>query len=120
MNNLNSVIIEGNLTRDPDVKFTPGGKMVASIGIANNRYFKRQGDWVQEVNFVDVEAWERLASEASEMEKGTKVRVVGRLKQDRWEKDGKSFVRMKIVAENLQAFAAAKKEADVETEVESF
>jgi len=104
MNNLNSILIEGNLTRDPVVRETSKGVRVCTFAVASNRYYKQGGETQQEVSFFDIEVWANLAETcAAYLEKGRGVRVVGRLKQDRWQDgDGKPQSRIKIVAEHVE------------------
>lgn len=104
MNNLNSILVEGNLTRDPVIRETPKGTPVCSFSVASNRYYKQSGESQQEVSFFDVEVWAGLAETcATYLEKGRGVRVVGRLKQDRWQDtDGKPQSRIKIIAEHVE------------------
>lgn len=104
MNDLNSVLIEGNLTRDPMLASTPKGTPVCNFGVAANRYYRADEQMQEEVSFFEVEVWSRLAERCNdELEKGRGVRVVGRLKQDRWEtKDGEPRSRVKVVAEHVE------------------
>ncbi len=105
MNNLNSILIEGNLTKDPKLSETPKGTPVCTFGLASNRYYKpKDGEPQTEVSFFDVEAWAKLGEVCSEyLVKGRGVRVVGRLKQDRWsDKEGNPVSRVKIVAEHIE------------------
>jgi single-strand DNA-binding protein len=104
MNNLNSILIEGNLARDPVYRETAKGTPLCTFSIASIRFFK-QGDGVEkEVSFFDVEAWTKLAQNVQNLgHKGRGVRVVGRLKQDRWnDDDGKPRSRVTIVAEHVE------------------
>lgn len=87
MNNLNQILIEGNLTRDPVLKKTPKGTSICTFSVASNRYHKNEGseEFAQEVSFFDITAWQELADKcAKELTNGRGVRVIGRLKQDRW------------------------------------
>jgi single-strand DNA-binding protein len=104
MNNLNSVLIEGNLVRDPTYKETAKGTPICTFSIASNRFFKNGGDLEKEVSFFDVETWAKLAEQCYNLgHKGRGVRVVGRLKQDRWtDSDGKTRSRVSIVAEHAE------------------
>ena len=104
MNNLNSVIIEGNLTKDPEEVLTPKGTPVCKFTIATNRYYKNGEQQQQEVSFFAVETWAKLASSCSSyLEKGRGVRVVGRLKQERWTgTDDKRHERVVVVAEHVE------------------
>ena len=104
MNSLNSILIEGNLTRDPELGTTPKGTPVCKFSIASNRYYRSDEELQSEVSYFDVETWSRLAERCGEqLEKGRNVRVVGRLKQDKWnDKDGNPRSRVKIVAEHVE------------------
>lgn len=103
MNSLNSLLIEGNLVRDPETKSLPSGTMVSKMGIASNRSYKKGDEWEKEVSFFEVESWGKLAeSVARNCEKGRGVRVVGRIKQERWESDGKQMSKVKIIAEHIE------------------
>jgi single-strand DNA-binding protein len=87
MANFNKVILAGNLTRDPELRYTPKGTAVAKIGMAINRTWKDEaGGSKEEVTFVDVEAWGRQAEVIAQyMRKGRPLLVEGRLKLDTWE-----------------------------------
>ena len=99
---LNSVNIMGNLTRDPEMKYTPSGKAVCSISIANNRIYVKNGEKVTEVSYFEVEVWGVVAENCSKyLTKGQGIIVEGRLRQDRWEKDGKTQSRVRITANNI-------------------
>ncbi len=99
---LNSVNIMGNLTRDPELKYTPSGKAVCSLSIANNRVYSKDGEKTTDVSFFDVDVWGATAENCSKyLSKGSGIIVEGRLKQDRWEKDGKTQSRVRISALNV-------------------
>ena len=104
LNNLNSVLIEGNLTKDPILKETPNGNSVCNISIATNRYYKQNNEQQQEVSYFDVEVWAKVAERCNEyLKKGSGVRVVGRLKQERWkDAEGAPHSRVRIVAEHVE------------------
>jgi single-strand DNA-binding protein len=104
MNNLNSVLIEGNLVRDPTYKETAKGTPVCTFSIASSRFFKQDSGLEKEVSFFDVETWAKLAEQCYNLgHKGRGVRVVGRLKQDRWtDGDGKARSKVSIVAEHAE------------------
>jgi single-strand DNA-binding protein len=105
MNNLNSIILEGNLTADPMVKTTPNGTSLTGFGIAVNRqYFVSEKEVAKEVSFFDIETWGKLADSCgNNLKKGRGVRVVGRLKQNRWtDENGKNHSRVIIVAEHVE------------------
>ena len=111
MNNLNSVLIEGNIVRDPLFRTTQKGKAVCNFSIASNRYYRQDSNLEKEVGFFDVEAWGRLADSCTNYgRKGRGVRVVGRLKQDRWTgDDGKNRNKVLIVAEHVEYRSDYKK-----------
>ena len=104
MNPINNIIIEGNLVRDPQRKETPKGTPICSFAVASNRYYRQDEEQKQEVSFFDIETWSETAERcAKTLKKGRGVRIVGRLKQDRWEDtEGKVQYRVKIVAEKVE------------------
>jgi single-strand DNA-binding protein len=112
MNNLNSILIEGNLVKDPELSYTPKGTAVCKFAVACNRAFKQDDQLQKEVSFFDVSTWTRLAEVCGEyLKKGRGVRVVGRLKQDRWtDADGKPHSRVLIVAEHVEFKPQLKKQ----------
>ena len=112
MNSLNSVLIEGNLTRDPEYRETAKGTALCTFSIASNRFFKQGEETEKEVSFFDVETWAKLAESCRNMgSKGRGVRVVGRLKQDRWNgNDGKALSKISIVADHVEFRPEFKKE----------
>lgn len=120
MNSLNSVLIEGNLVRDPVLNETPKGTKICNFTIATNRYFKQDEEYQKEVSFIDVEAWSRLGVVCDNgLQKGQGARVVGRLKQDRWnDKEGAFKSRLKIVAEHVEFKPVFSKE-DAQTRQEA-
>ena len=87
MPSFNRVILAGNLTRDPELRYTPKGSAVVKITLAVNRVWKDEsGESKEEVSFIDVEAWNRPAEVIAQyMRKGRPLLVEGRLKQDTWE-----------------------------------
>ena len=115
MNSLNSVLIEGNLTRDPELSYTPKGTPVCRLSLGSNRFFKQEDEYQKEVSFFDVTVWGRQAEVCGEyLEKGRGVRVVGRLKQDRWQDSaGNNRSRVLIVGEHVE-FMPQKKQAPEE------
>lgn len=104
MNNLNSVLLEGNLCRDPELRYTPKGTPVCTLVLASNRSYKVEGERQEEVSFVETTTWGKLATVCAEhLAKGRGVRVVGRLKQERWEDpEGNSRAKVVIVAEQVE------------------
>ncbi|MGQ9505586.1 MAG: single-stranded DNA-binding protein [Thermogutta sp.] len=104
MASFNRVILVGNLTRDPNVRYTPGGTAVCDLGLAVNERRKNQsGEWVDEVVYVDITLWGRTAEVAGEyLTKGAPVLVEGRLRMDTWEKDGEKRSKLRVVGERMQ------------------
>jgi single-strand DNA-binding protein len=106
--------MEGNMVRDPLLRTTPNGKQVCNFTIATNRFYKHDANMEKEVGFFDVEAWGKLAeSSTAHGRKGRGVRVVGRLKQDRWAgSDGKNHTKVAIVAEHIEYHPDFRKAED--------
>jgi single-strand DNA-binding protein len=106
MASLNKVLLMGNLTRDPETKHTPKGTAVTQMSLAINRkYTTEGGDHKEEVTYVDVEAWGRLAENCAEhLSKGKQVFVEGRLKLDTWEdkNTGEKKSRLRVAADMVQ------------------
>lgn len=104
MASLNKVFLMGNLTRDPEVRYTPSGAAVGDLGLAVSRKFKAgDGEVREETCFVNVTVWGRQAETCAEyLKKGRPVMVEGRLKYDDWEKDGKKFNKLTVTAERIQ------------------
>ena len=104
MANLNKVLLAGNLTRDPEVRYTPSKMPVAEFGLAiNRRYKSASGELKEETVFVSITAWSKQAELCEQyLKKGSSVLVEGRLKFDEWEKDGKKFTKLSVVAERIQ------------------
>jgi single-strand DNA-binding protein len=103
MASFNRVILVGNLTRDPELRYIPSGAAVSEIGLAVNERVKRNEQWVEETVFVDVTLWGRTAEVANEyLSKGAPVLIEGRLKLDTWEKDGQKRSKLRVTAEKMQ------------------
>ena len=90
-----TVTIVGNITRDPELRFTAGGKGIASFGLAVNRRWQQNGEWQEKVSFFNVTAWDTLGENiAASLTKGTRVIVTGRLEQREYEtKEGEKAQR---------------------------
>ena len=107
MASYNRVVIVGNLTRDVELRYTPTGTAVTDIALAVNEKVKKNDQWVDEVNFFDVTLWGRTAEVAGEyLSKGSSVLIEGKLKQDRWEQEGKTRSKVKIVGEKMQMLSS--------------
>lgn len=106
MASLNKVMVMGNLTRDPEIKHTPKGTAIASLSIAINRHYTTEsGERKEEVTYVDIEAWGKLAENCAEhLSKGKQIFVEGRLKLDTWEdkQTGEKRSRMRVAADTVQ------------------
>jgi single-strand DNA-binding protein len=107
MASVNKVILIGNLTRDPEIKYTPKGTAVTDIGLAVNRFIPASegGEKREETTFIDVTLWGRTAEVAHEYaKKGRPIYVEGRLQMDSWEDKatGQKRSKLKVVGENIQ------------------
>jgi single-strand DNA-binding protein len=106
MASLNRVMLIGNLTRDPEVRYTPKGSAVADLAIAVNRnYTAESGEKREEVTYVDIVLWAKLAELAGQyLKKGRPVFIEGRLQMDQWEdkQTGQKRSRLRVVGENMQ------------------
>jgi single-strand DNA-binding protein len=106
MASFNKVILLGNLTRDPEVRYTPKGSAVTDLGIAVNRqYTLENGEKREEVTFVDVTFWGRTAEVAGEyLKKGRPIFVEGRLQLDTWDdkQSGQKRSKLKVIGETMQ------------------
>ena len=110
MASFNKVILLGNLTRDPEVRYTPKGSAVTDLGIAVNRqYTLENGEKREEVTFVDVTFWGRTAEVAGEyLKKGRPIFIEGRLQLDTWDdkQSGQKRSKLRVVAEGMQLIGA--------------
>jgi single-strand DNA-binding protein len=106
MASYNRVILIGNLTRDPELRYTPKGTAIAKLGLAVNRVWTNEaGDKKEEVTFVDVDVFGRTGENAVQyLKKGRPVMIEGRLKLDQWDdkQTGQKKSRLGVVAETMQ------------------
>jgi single-strand DNA-binding protein len=105
MASMNRVFLVGNLTKDPELRYTPSGTAVADLRLAvNDSYTGRDGNQVDRTLFVDVVVWQRQAETACEyLSKGRAVLIEGRLQMDEWEsKEGEKRSRIRVVAQRVQ------------------
>ena len=106
MPNLNKVMLMGNLTRDPEIKYTPKGTAIANFGIAINRVFTPEGgEKREEVTFIDLEAFGRTAEIIGEyFKKGRPIFIEGRLKLDQWDDKttGKKMSKLRVVVDSFE------------------
>ncbi len=101
----NTITIIGNITRDPELRFTPSGQAVASFGVAVNRRWQNRStqEWEEQTSFFDVKCWAQLAENVSEsLGRGSRVVVAGRLEQRSWETEqGDKRSKVEIVADDV-------------------
>lgn len=103
LRSLNKVFLLGNLTRDPELKYTGTGTAVAKLGLAVNRRFKNKaGEWQDDTLFIDVDVWGKGAEMVDQYcKKGAGVFVEGSLRLDTWEKDGEKRSKIKVTADRV-------------------
>ena len=108
MASYNRVILIGNLTRDPDLRYTPSGMPVCEIGLAvNDRRRTPEGEWVEEATFIDVTLWAKQAETCNQyLTKGSSVLIEGRLKLDQWEQEGQKRSKLRVVGEKMQMLSS--------------
>src|SRR5882724_9114881 len=120
MANFNKVILAGNLTRDPEVRYTPKGTAIAKIGLAVNRTWKNEaGETKEEVTFVDVDSFGRQAEVIAQyFKKGRPILVEGRLKLDQWDdkQTGQKRSRLGVVLEGFSFLDSNRNEGAAPTE----
>lgn len=114
MANFNKVILMGNLTRDPELRYTPKGTAIARLGIAvNRRWTSESGDQREETTFVDVDAFGRQAETLGQyMKKGRPIFIEGRLRLDSWEdkQSGQKRNKLSVVLENFQFLGSGQRD----------
>jgi len=111
MASLNKVFLIGNLTRDPEVRFTSGGRPVCDLRLAVSRRFKRaSGEDGEETLFISVVVWDKPGEACGKyLSKGAPVFVEGRLQMDEWEKDGRKTSTVRVLADRVQFLAPARR-----------
>src|SRR3989338_5234745 len=107
---VNKVILIGNLTRDPELRYTPQGHAVCSFGVATNREWKTDGESKESTEFHNIVSWNKLAELCSQLlSKGTKVYVEGRLQTRDWEEDkGTKKYRTEIIIEEMVVLSSRR------------
>lgn len=111
-NDYNKVTLIGRLTRDIDLKYTTTGTAIAAVSLASNRSVKKQDNWETEVSYFDTNIYGRMAENLKPyLIKGKMILIAGHLKQDRWEKDGQKFSRIKIEVEEVQLLGGNSSES---------
>jgi single-strand DNA-binding protein len=104
MSNGNTVTLVGNVTRDPELRFTPTGQAIASFGLAVNRRWqnRQSGEWEEAVSFFDIVCWREMAENVSEsLGRGSRVVVTGRLEQRSWENEGEKRSKIEVIADEV-------------------
>lgn len=111
MANMNRVFLAGNLTRDPEIRYTQTGKAIADLNLAINRRYKTSsGELKEDTCFVNIVAWERQAELAGEyLRKGSSVLIEGSLRLDQWETNGEKRSRLRVAADRIQFLDRLKK-----------
>ena len=118
MASFNKVMLMGNLTRDPELRYTSNGSAVASFGIAVNRKFKQGDEWKDDVCFVDITVWGKQGENCAEyLSKGRPAFVEGFLKFSTWESDGQRKSKLEVVANTVQ-FLGSRSDSTGGTSVE--
>jgi single-strand DNA-binding protein len=115
MASYNRVLLMGNLTRNPEIRYTPSGTAVADLGLAVNENFKNKaGEVVEQTCFVDVVVWGRQAETSAEyLQKGSPVFVEGRLQLDQWEnQQGEKRSKLRVRADRVQFLGSPGKGAE--------
>ena len=103
MASLNKVLLIGNLTRDPELRYLPSGVALCKFGLATNRKYKSGDEWKEDVCFVDISVWGKQGESCSEyLSKGRQVCVDGRLSFSSWETDdGQKRSKLEVTAERV-------------------
>jgi len=120
MPSLNRVFLIGNLTRDPEIKYTPSGTSVVSFGLAVNRVFKAQtGEKKEETCFVRVVTFGKQAESCNQyLAKGGLVSIEGRLQYRNWEYEGKKYNALDVIADRVQFLTRAKEDGAAVSDLE--
>ncbi len=115
MNNFNMAIIEGRLTRDPELRYTQNGTALCKFSIASNSAYYKNDELQEEVSFIEITTWSKLAEQCNEyLKKGRRVIVHGKLKQSKWnDDDGTPHSKMVIIGNQVH-FLDTKKEVEKE------
>lgn len=112
---MNIVIIKGNTTRDPELRYTPNGTAICSVGVAvNERWTDKSGEKQERVSFFDVEFWNKTAETVAQyFRKGKPILIQGKLRQDTWEdkQTGQKRSKVKIIADRFEFCGGDKGEA---------
>jgi single-strand DNA-binding protein len=109
---MNSVTLIGRLTRDSELKYSSGGAAIASLSIAVNSK-KKQGDrWVDEVDYFDCTLFGKQAESLNQyLNKGKQIGITGRLKQNRWEKDGQNYSKVVVIVNQIDLLGGTERQS---------
>jgi single-strand DNA-binding protein len=100
-NDVNKLILIGNLTADPELKRTPSGTPVTQFSVVTNHRYKKDEEWVDQANFHNVVVWRNAENIAKWAKKGTKIHLEGRVQTRNWEKDGVKHYRTEVIANEV-------------------
>lgn len=126
MQDTNLVVLIGRLTQDcgndeRSFQYVGNGTAKAVVSLAVNRSVKKNGNWADEVSFINVTIWGKTAENLKQyLKKGTQICVEGYLTQDRWEKDGKKQSKLNVIAESVQLLGGGKSENTSDGTTEEF
>jgi len=118
MKNLNFIIVEGNLVRDPEFRETEAGLPMCRFTVANNYSYKKNDQWINDVNFINIVTWSKTAENCGQyLKKGHPVRIKGRVDQSYVKReDGRSISMIDVVAQTVEFLPRVRREeADPET-----
>lgn len=111
MSDLNVVALNGRLTKDAELKYTAAGMAIATFSLANNQRVKKGDAWVDDASFFDVTYFGKGAEAVHPyLTKGNPIGVSGRIRQERWEKDGQKHSRVSIIADSVQLMGGGEKQ----------
>ena len=113
MASLNKVLLLGNLTRDPELRYIASGTAVCSFGIAVNEKYKSGDEWKEKVHFVDITVWGKQGENVAQyLNKGSQALIDGKLNYQTWEKEGEKRSKLEVVANNVQFLDGKKASTD--------
>lgn len=111
MLNINVIMFTARLTGEPETRQLQSGKAVSKVNVAiNNPYKDKDGNWHSKAVFMTVECFDKTAERVAELAKGQPVYVEGRLKMDEWEKDGKKYTKVLVLAHSVKTIEKAQAE----------
>jgi single-strand DNA-binding protein len=124
-NDINTVLLVGRLTRDPELRTLPSGMSVCGLGIASNESFTSNGERQERANFVDVTVWGKQAENCAQyLSKGRQVAIRGSLRYQAWEKDGQKRSKLEVNAQEVQFLGdgsgARRSESDIPIDESDF